>query len=313
MEMSLLRAPSGRLRTPWRLLLAAVFLLIAGFAGSAFFLLADGLVFGFGDSVALVGTAAASGIATAVGVLIAARFLDHRPFPGFGLATDAEWWRDLAVGLALGGGLIAALYLAGVAFGVYRPRFAPAAPDGLTVIGGFALVTAFMIVVGFYEELVFRGYLLTNFAEGLTFRLDGRAAVVVAVALSSLGFAAVHGSNPNMSPLGVATIAVAGVALGLGYALTGRLALPIGFHITWNLSHFVFGLPVSGLDLGLRLFATERAGPALLHGGAVGPEGGLLGLGATLVGCLVILGYGLRVGDGFEDSLPAPPGGRDSE
>ncbi len=311
MEMSLLRAPSGRLRTPWRLLIAAVFLFVVSLVGSALFLAADRLVFGFSDSIALVGTATASGIAIAVAVVLAGRFLDHRSLVGLGFAPGSEWWRDLAFGLALGGGLIAALYLVGAALGAYQPSFAPTAPDGLTVIGGFALVTAFMCVVGIYEELLFRGYLLTNFAEGLSAFLGTRAAIVGAIALSGLGFAAVHGSNPNMSLFGVTTIAVAGVVLGLGYALTGRLALPIGFHITWNLAHFVFGLPVSGLDLGLRLFATDRAGPAFVHGGAVGPEGGLLGLGATLVGCLVILGYGRWIGGGLDGDLAGPPAGRD--
>ena len=313
METSLLRAPSGRLRTPWRLLVATVFLALVSIAGSIAFLAADRLVFRLEEPIAIVGAGITTGVAVALGVGVVARVLDHRPRFGLGLVIDAGWWRDLAVGLALGGGMIAALYLVGIALGVYRPRFAPAAPAGLSVGSGFALVAVFMCVVGFYEELVFRGYLLTNLTEGLTVTLGSRRAVFGAVALSSLGFAAVHGSNPNMNRLGVATIAVAGVGLGLGYVLTGRLALPVGFHITWNLAHFVFGLPVSGLDMGLRLLATDRAGPAFVHGGAVGPEGGILGLGATLVGCLVILGYGHWIGGGFESDIAAPPAGRDGE
>ena len=311
METSLLRAPSGRLRTPWRLLLAAVFFLLVSVAVTLAFLALDRLLFGFGGSIALVGSATASGLGIAVAVPVAARFLDRRPLAGLGVAFDAGWRSDLAVGLALGFGLVAGPYLAGVGLGVYRPRLAPTAPEGLSVLGGFALVTAFMCVVGVYEELLFRGYLLTNLAEGLTVRLEERSAIVGAILLSGLGFAAVHGSNPNMNLLGVGTIAVAGLALGLGYALTGRLALPIGFHTTWNLAHFVFGLPVSGLDLGIRLLATDRAGSALLHGGAVGFEGGLLGLAGTLFGCLAVVAYGRRGGGGIVTAVAAPPAGRD--
>jgi hypothetical protein len=313
METSLLRAPSGRIRTPWRLLVAVVFFALVSAAGAIAFLAVDRLFFGFESPVALAGSVTASGIAVAVAVVVAAVFLDRRTLSDLGVAFDTGWRRDLAAGVALGGGLIAVPYLAGTAFGVYRPRFAPAAPAGLSVVEGFVLVTVFMSVVGFYEELVFRGYLLTNLAEGLTAVFDGRAAVVGAVALSGLGFAAVHGSNPNMNLLGVGTIAVAGVALGLGYALSGRLALPVGFHTAWNLSHFVFGLPVSGLDLGIRLFATDRAGPALVHGGAVGFEGGLLGLIGSLAGCLAVFVYGRWIGGGLRTDIAAPPADRSEE
>jgi membrane protease YdiL (CAAX protease family) len=311
METSLLRAPSGRLRTPWRLLLGAVVLVLLSVAGTLAFLAVDRLFFGFGGTLVLVGSAAASGVGLAVGVAVAARFLDRRSPVGLGLAFDPGWRRDLAVGVVLGGGLLTGPYLVGVAIGVYRPRLAPAAPEGLSVVAGFALVTGLMCLVGVYEELLFRGYLMTNLAEGLTAVLETRTAVLGAVVLSGLGFAAVHGSNPNMNALGVGTIAVAGVAFGLGYALTGRIALPVGFHAAWNLAHFVFGLPVSGLDLGIRLLATDRAGPALLHGGAVGFEGGLLGLAGAIVGCLAVLAYGRRFGGGFRTDIGAPPPRRD--
>jgi membrane protease YdiL (CAAX protease family) len=314
MERSYLRAPSGRLRTPWRLLIATVFFVAVSLAGSIAFLAINGLFFGVEGPFLVVGLGIASGIAVAIGVGVAARWLDHRPLRDFGLAIDAEWWRDLVFGLALGGGSIAMLYFVGSALGVYRPRFAPAAPDGYAVAVGFAVVTAFMCLVGFYEELVFRGYFLTNVAEGLTSFTDIQRATAGAVVLSSLGFALVHGLNPNMSLLGASTITVAGIALGLGYVLTGRLALPIGFHITWNLAHFVFGLPVSGLDLGVRLFETERVGPALIHGGAVGPEGGLLGLVTTLLGCVVVVVYGRWSNGGtIRSDIATPPASRDTE
>lgn len=313
MERPYLRAPSGRLRTPWRLLIATAFFAVVSVAGSIAFLAINGLFFGVSEPFLIVGVGSASGIAVAIGVGMAARWLDHRRVRDLGLAVDAAWWRDLAFGLALGGGSIAILYLLGSALGVYRPRFAPAAPDGRTVVAGFAVVTVFMCLVGFYEELVFRGYFLTNIAEGLTAVTGPRRAVYGAVVLSSLGFALVHGLNPNMSPLGVGTITVAGIALGLGYVLTGRLSLPIGFHITWNLAHFVFGLPVSGLDLGVRLFETERVGSALVHGGAVGPEGGLLGFLTTLFGCVAVVVYGRWADSETVTDIPTQPDSRDTD
>ncbi len=313
MDGSYLRVPSGRLRTPWRLFIAAALFLVVSLAGSLVFFALDSLFFSLDGPLETVGYGIASGLSIALAVAVATELLDRRSLEGLGLVFGSAWWRDLAVGLALGVGLIAVLYLAGMALGVYRPRFSPAVPDPLSIVAGFAIVTAFMIVVGIYEELLFRGYLMTNVAEGLTIALDRRAAVFGAVAVSSLGFGALHGLNPNMNPLGIATITVAGVALGLGYAVTGRLALPIGFHITWNLAHFVFGLPVSGLELGVRLLETERVGSAFVHGGEVGPEGGVLGFSTALLGCLLVLAYGRWTGEGLRTDLAGPPTDADGE
>ena len=64
---------------------------------------------------------------------------------------------------------------------------------------------------------------------------------------------------------------------GLGYVLTGELAIPIGLHIAWNfLLGSMFGLPVSGIPAPA-LFLVVQRGPDMWTGGAYGPEGGLLG------------------------------------
>ena len=82
-----------------------------------------------------------------------------------------------------------------------------------------------------------------------------------------------------------------GLVLGLGYVLTGRLALPMGLHIAWNFFEGnVFGLPVSGwTTLGATFLLIEQSGPPLLTGGAFGPEAGLLTIAASLIGVLMIL------------------------
>jgi membrane protease YdiL (CAAX protease family) len=143
------------------------------------------------------------------------------------------------------------------------------------------------VCVGFYEELVSRGYQLTNLAEGLNgVGVGPGGAIVLAWILSSSLFAVLHLSNPNASALGTLNIFLAGMMLGTGYVLTGQLAIPIGLHVTWNLFQGnVFGFPVSGLDLtGATFIATRQAGPALLTGGPFGPEAGLIAPAAMAVG-----------------------------
>lgn len=307
---SAMYTPDGRFRTPWRLLAAGVFFVLAQL-GVALAFAAAGVPL---DPTAATGAArlpalvafAAGGLAVAIATLLAARYLDRRRLPDLGVSIEGYWWRDFGVGLALGVVLIGGAYLAGVALGVYDPRVAPGGPAGYSVAVWLVVLVGVMVVVGVYEELLLRGYLLTNLAEGLTAVLGRRDAVIGALVISSLGFGVLHGANPNATTIGTVTIALAGVLLGLGYVCTESLALPIGVHITWNLTHVVLGVPVSGLDLGIRLVETTVSGSALLHGGSFGPEGGLLGLVTTLCGIVFVVWYARWTGRGFAAEIAIP-------
>lgn len=228
--------------------------------------------------------AGAALVATA-SVWACGRALDGRPFSGFGLGLNRAWWSDLGFGLLLGALLMTGIFLAQLAAGW-------ATVTG-SFVGGGALFPAILapaalfVCVGFYEELVSRGYQLTNIAEGLNSAAVGpKGAIVLAWVLSSSVFAAVHLFNPNTSVLSTLNIFLAGMMLGAGYVLTGRLAIPIGLHTTWNFFQGnVFGFPVSGLDLVDATFlSTRQTGPDLLTGGPFGPEAGLLAPAAMAVG-----------------------------
>jgi len=84
-------------------------------------------------------------------------------------------------------------------------------------------------------------------------------------------------------------IAIAGVFLAPGYVLSGELAIPLGLHLSWNYAQGVlFGFPVSGVGLGVAVVRTRETGPDLVTGGRFGPEAGLLGVVAILVGIAAI-------------------------
>ncbi|MDH7486940.1 MAG: CPBP family intramembrane metalloprotease [Anaerolineae bacterium] len=218
---------------------------------------------------------------------LARRFLDRRPFLDLGLRLPRGWWADLLFGTALGG-----LLMAAIAFVEWAA--------GWLEFGGFAwqamgwgqlalsLTTAFFVygVVGINEELMMRGYVLQNLAEGLN--------MAWAVVISSAVFGLLHLGNPYASWISTANIAVAGVFLAAGYLVTRSLWLPIGLHFGWNFFQgTVFGFPVSGTD-GFHLIRQTVAGPAWITGGPFGPEAGITGLVAMAVGTALTWLYGTR-------------------
>jgi membrane protease YdiL (CAAX protease family) len=224
-------------------------------------------------------------------LLFAARVLDHRPLADFGFHFNKAWWADFGFGLALGAVLLTLIFLAELAFGWisitgYMQTYDPQASFGIAVL--VSLLS--FICVGFYEEMLSRGYHLRNLAEGLNIKKwSSISALVIAWIISSSIFGMMHLGNPNASLISTVNLVVAGMFLGLGYVLTGELALPIGLHITWNFFQgIVFGFPVSGTSNMASFIVINQGGSDIITGGAFGPEAGVVGLVAMLLGSLLI-------------------------
>lgn len=229
---------------------------------------------------------------TLASVWLAGRFLDRRRFAAFGFHLGRAWWLDLGFGLALGALLMVGIFLVECTQGWVTLTGTLQAPaSGQPFLLAIAMGLVAYIAVGIYEELLSRGYQLLNLAEGLNLRpLGPRGGLLLAWFLSSAIFGLLHASNPNATAASTASLVLAGLFLGLGYVLSGELAVPIGLHITWNFFQGnVFGFAVSGTDAGASFIAIAQGGPDLWTGGLFGPEAGLLGVGAILVGSLLIL------------------------
>ncbi|MDS0242620.1 MULTISPECIES: CPBP family intramembrane glutamic endopeptidase [Haloferax] len=294
-----------RPRAPFRLLATPVVFVVVS------------LVVGLSLSTALGGLAESSRLvslvvslvsvgASGLAALVVARYVDRRTIADLGLGFDREWAVDLAFGLALGTGLMTAVFVVGVAADWISVSPAPLGVDRLLGVGS---LLAFFVVVGIAEELLLRGIVLTDVAEGLRWRFDPDVAVAGGLAVSSAVFGVAHYTNPNAGFASTTSITLAGVMLGLGYALTGDLAIPTGIHISWNfVQGGVFGFAVSGLDFGTSLVETTERGPDVITGGAFGPEAGLLGVGAIVLGAVCIAAYvRARRGDlGFDPSVTVP-------
>ncbi|MFC6786793.1 CPBP family intramembrane glutamic endopeptidase [Halobaculum halobium] len=233
-------------------------------------------------------------LAVAAATLLAARYVDRRTIADLGLRAESGTFPDLAAGLALGVLLQAGIAVAGVAAGWFR-----VADTFVGTAAGFGSVLFVFLVVGVYEELVSRGLLLVNVAEGLRFAGE-RVAVGGALAASAAVFGLLHAGNPGASVASTVGITLAGAFLGVGFVLTGRLSFPVGVHISWNAAQgLLFGFPVSGLGIEAAVVDLESTGPTLATGGSFGPEAGLLGMGAILVGTLATVAWvRYREGDG---------------
>src|SRR5699024_10007700 len=138
-----------------------------------------------------------------------------------------------------------------------------------------ALLSSFsaMLLVGFYEELLSRGYQILNLTEGLSYpQMDARGAAAIATLATSMLFGFMHAFNPYVSSVAIFTIIIAGIVLAGPCLLTGSLGLSVGLNLSCNLVHgSVFGYPVSGTMPDAPIIRSAQQGPYFWTGGNFGP------------------------------------------
>ncbi len=222
--------------------------------------------------------------------LIASRLLDRRPLAEFGFHFNRKWWQLFVFGLFLGAFLMCFIFLIELACGWVTVSGWLTASNPWGFFLNICLALIFFICVGFYEEMLARGYQLRNLAEGFNWPwFKPKTAVLIGYVLSSIIFGFLHADNPNASAVSTINLFAAGLFLGLGYILTGELALSIGLHITWNFFEGnVFGFPVSGTFAGSSILLIQQKGPVAWTGGPFGPEAGIIGIITLALGSLLI-------------------------
>jgi membrane protease YdiL (CAAX protease family) len=214
-------------------------------------------------------------------IWLAAWLLDRRSLTDYGLRFNQQWMKDFGAGVLIAG--IAMVSIFGIewfAGWVNITQFGWNAPSDVSFV--MLIISSFfaMLMVGFYEELLSRGYQVLNLAEGLRFpQIGERGAVTIAVLVTSVLFGFLHAANPNVTPFAVFNIILAGIVLALPYALTGSLGLSVGLHFSWNfVQGGILGFPVSGMKFEASVIQIQQSGSILWTGGAFGPEAGLLGI-----------------------------------
>jgi membrane protease YdiL (CAAX protease family) len=243
-------------------------------------------------------------LAVVVSIFIARRWIDRRSFTSLGLSWNRKAARDLLFGIGLSGVMIATIFAIELGAGWLQfEGFAWTGRSALSVIGQLLLMLVVFVLVGWYEEMFFRGYWLINLIEGLNTGWG--------VAITSAFFALVHAANPNANRAAMVGLTLAGIFFAYAALSSKALWLPIGLHIGWNFFEgTVFGFQVSGLDTQIFQLIQQRvAGPDLWTGGAFGPEAGLVLLPGLALGAAGIYLYtrGDRSEDIHDEQRGKPP------
>ena len=259
--------PHG-LRTGWRLLLFVALLF-------SFTVLVGALVLRSRLFEAMTGGFLAMLLGGLLASAVMLRAVDRRPFGALGFALEPGAARDSAVGFGVGGGLLGAAVLLLVVAGTARW----VADDGSTGQYAVSLARALAVftVAAAAEEVLFRGYAFQALVQG--------TGAWPAILLTSAAFAAGHGSNDNVTWVGLANIFLAGIMLAVAYLRTRSLWFATALHVGWNwVMSALLDFPVSGAQFDTPLYSARELGADWWTGGPFGPEAGLAATVAIVAG-----------------------------
>jgi membrane protease YdiL (CAAX protease family) len=132
------------------------------------------------------------------------------------------------------------------------------------------LVMSFFIYlfVAIVEEVMFRGYILTNLQEKMN--------PFWSLIASSILFGLIHFGNDHFTWIGCATISISGWLMGLLVLRSGSISSAVGLHWSWNFVQGpILGFAVSGhQEKGL--FQVTTLSTELLTGWGFGAEGSIV-------------------------------------
>ena len=157
-------------------------------------------------------------------------------------------------------------------------------------IGIIIILTMLVLMQGFLEEVVFRGYLMT--------RLAAKKGKWIAILLSSLFYLVFRMSNPTTSKIDLLNIFLISVVMSLLYWYFDNVLVIAIFHAFWNcISGLVFGFNLSGIKLSDSIFTVEAiSDKQILIGGSYGIEGSIIAtVFFAILGLLVYMSLYLKM------------------
>lgn len=188
------------------------------------------------------------------------KFLDKEKFIQLGFSTKNRT-KDISIGIILGAVIMIVGYF--ILILLDEIHFEKINFN----INELIMSVATFTFVAIMEESLLRGYVLKNFMISFN--------KYIALIVSSLLFAIMHGANPNIDSFALLNLFLAGLLLGISYIYTKNLWFPIALHLSWNLFQTLVGFNVSGQDvysiIEFSMFDKNR-----INGGDFGFEGSIL-------------------------------------
>ena len=198
--------------------------------------------------------------------LVMAR-IEKRNFGTYGLPSAQAFGRRFFAGLLWGFSALTVLLCVLRVNGSFY--FGSAEIHGARAAKFALFWAAVVILVGFFEEFLFRGYTLFTLTRGIGFWPS-------AVLLSIL-FGLAHSGNAGESWRGEVSVGLLGLFCCFTLLRTGTLWFAVGFHAAFDWGEFYFyGTPNNGTPATGHLLNSSFHGPAWLTGGSAGPEGSVL-------------------------------------
>jgi membrane protease YdiL (CAAX protease family) len=208
------------------------------------------------------------------GVLVAAVFpalilarVEKRPWGAYGLPARQVFGKLFWVGAVWGFASITLLLA--VMYGLRVFDLGHLALHGVRIVKFAMFWAAMFLLVGLFEEFLFRGYSQFTMTRAIGFWPSA--------AVLSCMFGLSHLQNAGEQWIGLLAAGVIGLFLCLTLRRTGTLWFALGFHLAWDWGEtFFYSVPDSGTLFPGHLLKSSFHGPRWLTGGMIGPEGSVL-------------------------------------
>jgi len=223
--------------------------------------------------------------------------IEKRSFWSYGLPLQGAFgklfWQGVVWGLAMESAEMLAM------FALHGFSFGSLALSSFTLLKYTMAWACVFVLVGIFEEFMFRGYAQFTLGKGIGF---WPAAFILSAA-----FGALHLPNPGEGWVGALSVLVFGLYACFTLRRTGSLWFAIGFHAAGDYAEtFIFSVPDSGMKATGHLLNSSFHGPRWLTGGTIGPEGSALDFVVFLIAFVVFAWlYPAKKADDAERPVPA--------